>query len=585
MKLMNRFFLSLTVGLSLAVSTPTLAQTVTQQGSQIKLNGRTFEAAWATWPAETGPTIGISDSGLRQRIGADLLSTNNHQQQPINWFTSQPTILKARHSPSGAYRYLDVAALAQTWGWQMQPQGNVLSINSPAAQVQAVRIGQQEWGNRIVVDLDRPAPWRMTQLSVSRDAVQPRTFKLTLDTTAAATAVQRWQGGKQSALKNLEVKTQGGQTTLSGTIAGNMRPQVWMVPNPNRLVIDVQANAPQPRSILWAPGILWQERSIAVGSKQFPVVWLALNPQQPGLKIRPIWGNPNALVGIDPLLSIAARSQVAAAINGGYFNRTNQTTLGAIRREGQWVSSPVLNRGAVAWTDQGQLEMGRLSLQESLVTPNGQHQIVSRDSGYPQRGIALYTPGWGPSYTPILGTEKIVSVVGDRIVDQRDSKSAASFPIPRDGYLLVLRSYDAGAALAIGNTLTLKTTTVPAQFNQFPNILGAGPLLVYNGQLVLNASAEQFSPSFRTQAAPRSGIGQQSDGTILLAAAHNRVNGRGPTLAEWAEIMRQLGSVQALNLDGGSSTALYLGGQLLDRHPGTAARVQNALGVSLSSAP
>ncbi|MGF1601400.1 MAG: phosphodiester glycosidase family protein [Thermosynechococcaceae cyanobacterium] len=582
---MNRPFFPLMVSLALVMSAPALAQTVTQQGSVINLNGRTLNAAWATWPAGTGQTIGISDSGLRQRMGFDLLSTSNYQQQPVSWFTGQPTVLNARLAPSGAYRYLDVATLSQTFGWRLQPQGNVLQITSPAAQVQSVRVGRQTWGNRIVVDLDRPAPWQMTQLTVSRDAVKPRSFKIALDAAALPAATQRWAIGDKDALRTLAVTTQGGQTIISGEIAGNMRPQISMVPNPNRLVIDIQANAPQPRSIQWAPGIQWQEQTISSGGQQFPVVWLALNPQQPGLKLRPIWGNPNALVGIDPLLSMAARSQVAVAINGGYFNRKNQTTLGAIRRDGQWVSSPVLSRGAVAWTDQGQFAMGRLALQETLTTPSGSLAVVSRDSGYPQRGIALYTPVWGPSYTPILETEKIISVVGDRVVDQRDSKSASSFPIPRNGYLLVLRSFDAGAALAPGSSLTLQATASPTQFNQFPNILGAGPLLVYNNQVVLNANAEQFSPAFGTQAAPRSGIGQRSDGTIILAAAHNRVNGMGPTLKEWAEIMRQLGSVQALNLDGGSSTALYLGGQLLDRHPSTAARVQNGLGVSLTPAP
>lgn len=582
---MNRYLFPLPIlaGISLAVSPPALAQSVTQQGTQIQLNGQTFNAAWGAWSSDSGQAIGISDSGLRQRIGAELLSTSRPEQQPINWFTSQPTVLAARHAPSGAYRYLDVTPFAQTFGWQMQPQGNVLQIKAPAAQAQTVRLGRQAWGHRIVVDLDRPTPWRMNELTVSRDAKKPRTFSLTVDATFATSDLQNWEGSETDALRNLEVKPQAGKTVITGEIAGNMRPQISMVPNPNRLVIDILGSAPQPRSIQWAPGLRWQEQSVTLGNDQFPVVWLALKPQQPGLKLEPIWGNPNALVGINPLLSIAERSQVAAAINGGYFNRNNQTPLGAIRKAGQWISSPILNRGAVAWGDQGELAMGRLALRETLVTPSGQLPVVSRDSGYPQRGIALYSPVWGASYTPILETEKIISVVNDRVVDQKDSQSATSFPIPRDGYLLVLRSFDAGTALAPGNALTMQATASPTQFDPFPNIVGAGPLLVQNSQIVLNAATEQFKPPFDTQSAPRSAIAQQADGTLVLAAAHNRINGPGPTLREWAGILRQLGATQALNLDGGSSTALYLGGQLLDRHPGTAARVQNAIGISLST--
>ena len=40
-----------------------------------------------------------------------------------------------------------------------------------------------------------------------------------------------------------------------------------------------------------------------------------------------------------------------------------------------------------------------------------------------------------------------------------------------------------------------------------------------------------------------------------------------------------MGAVSALNLDGGSSTQVYLGGEIIDRSPATAARVNNGIGV------
>jgi len=52
-----------------------------------------------------------------------------------------------------------------------------------------------------------------------------------------------------------------------------------------------------------------------------------------------------------------------------------------------------------------------------------------------------------------------------------------------------------------------------------------------------------------------------------------------PNFAELAQILQQMGAVEGLNLDGGSSTSLYLGGSLLDQPPSTAARVHNAIGI------
>ena len=60
---------------------------------------------------------------------------------------------------------------------------------------------------------------------------------------------------------------------------------------------------------------------------------------------------------------------------------------------------------------------------------------------------------------------------------------------------------------------------------------------------------------------------------------HTRVGGSGASLDEMAQIMQSLGATDALNLDGGSSTGLVLGGQLIDRSPVTAARVHNGIGV------
>ncbi|WP_261891455.1 phosphodiester glycosidase family protein [Acaryochloris marina] len=576
--------LAVTPAAQVAVNQPIVqvASASTHQGNQIQLNGRTYPVAWTQWqdPGQSTLSTGISDSGLNRRFGVDLTSSNDFRQQPVQWFTPKPIALTTRFSENGASRYLDISPLARSVNWQIQPQGNVLKIQSPTTKIGKIRSGRQQWGHRLVIDLDQPTPWQMERLTNSRSGKKDREFVLSIDATAAAGLGKSWKFPGKSALKSLKITRKQGRTLLSGVIAGTKHPRVWMLTNPNRLVIDIKGGVPEQRSILWAPGILRQERVISLGNKQYPVTWLALNPQTPGLKLQPIWGNRNALLGIHPLLSMAQGNQVAAAINAGYFNRNNKTPLGAIRQDGQWISSPILNRGVVAWNPQGQFQMGRLNLQQVLSTSGGKRlSIVSLDSGYPQKGIARYTPTWGPAYTPILKTEKIITVINNQVVSEKVSTSAKSFAIPKNGYLLVLRSFEVGGALAPGTQLQIQTATTPASFNGFPNIVGAGPLLVSNGQVVLNAKAEKFRPPFDTQSAPRSGIGQTADGTILLAAVHNRVGGPGPTLKEWALIMQRLGSVNALNLDGGSSTSLYLGGQLLDRHPVTAARVQNGIGV------
>jgi hypothetical protein len=294
-------------------------------------------------------------------------------------------------------------------------------------------------------------------------------------------------------------------------------------------------------------------------------------------------------VGTAPIIQTAQLWQASAAINAGFFNRNNQLPLGAIRRDGRWWSGPILNRGAIAWNDRGQFKFGRLSLQETLITSaGGRLPILFLNSGYLEPGIARYTPEWGSTYTPLADNEVLIVVQNDQVTGQIPGGVAgkASFPIPSDGYLLTLRSNSTDpSSLGVGTQVRIEQVTAPADFGSYPYILGGGPLLLQNRQIVLDAKAEQFKDAFIQQSASRSVIGTTATGTLIIATIHNRVGGRGPNLTETAQLMQQMGAIDALNFDGGSSTGLYLGGQLLDRSPYTAARVHNGLGIFLQSLP
>ncbi|MBV9388455.1 MAG: phosphodiester glycosidase family protein [Chroococcidiopsidaceae cyanobacterium CP_BM_ER_R8_30] len=573
-------------------------------------------------------------------------------------------------------------------GWQIKVLGNTLSITTPVARVEAIQHSLQSWGERIVINLDRPTPWQVTQqyevgelggqvgksipvslLPAPLPLISPtQTWKITIDATlkqpppttpnpqrqshtsptgvattggtptperltpgdpalATGSATRsllnggnlrtrqapqvgepaQGAGSRQSPqrgepphgagssvgtpssppplISTLNIKATQSQTILQVDVPDGFVPHITTLPNPNQIAIDFRLDAPPLRDILWAPGLRWRQQLVNLDSSRFPVVWLEINLFAPGLKIRPIWSNPNTLIGTAPLIRTAQLYGAAAAINGGFFNRHEQLPLGAIRRDGRWLSSPILNRGAIAWNEFGQVKIGRLSLQETLTTSLGESlPILALNSGYIEAGIARYNSDWGPTYTPLNDNEIIIVVEHQQVTAQFAGGAAgqATFPIPPNGYLLVIRDRSAVAqSLPIGTGVSLDTTT-PSDFAPYSQVLGAGPLLIQNQQIVLDAKAEHFSNAFIKETAPRSAICTlAAPGTLLIAAVHNRIGGVGPTLAELALLLQQMGCVDALNLDGGSSTSLYLGGRLLDRSSSTAARVHNGLGVFL----
>ena len=64
---------------------------------------------------------------------------------------------------------------------------------------------------------------------------------------------------------------------------------------------------------------------------------------------------------------------------------------------------------------------------------------------------------------------------------------------------------------------------------------------------------------------PRTAIGQRKDGTLLLLVTDGRGrNGHlGASASDLIDIMVEYGAVNAANLDGGSSSCMYLNGEYL----------------------
>ncbi|MGB6295471.1 MAG: phosphodiester glycosidase family protein [Rivularia sp. (in: cyanobacteria)] len=623
------------------------------QGNQISINGRTLPGTWVQQKGKNknqSDAIYISDGALRQLIGVDLLSTNSPQLQPVQWFSSlsKPQVLTGFLEQG--YRYLDITKFARQAKWKVQANGNTLAISTPRAKVKTIKhdisSSQQQ---RLIIDLDRPTPWKLTAGSlikkpkptqpkplvkpeikvpslpfpsrnvvINTDTPAPkpkpkpkplpaREWIITIDGVANRNLVSRYTPApsipKPIKLDNpfktpqpisletpepliKQVEVVNNQTVIRLVVPFGLTPKVSTLPKPNRLVVDVRPDALVGRSIDWAPGLLWRQQLVSLGGDRFPVVWLEIDPRTSQAKIRPVATNQDKQEGTAPLIKTARKYLAAAAINGGFFNRKNRLPLGAIRRDSEWLSGPILNRGAIAWNDAGKFYMNRLSLQENLIIPNNQNLPISHlNSGYVQQGIARYTNLWGENYTPLTDNEIIVAVQNNKVTQQyAGSKAGVGFaPIPKNGYLLALRSgaVSNAAQFQIGTPLRLTSSTVSPEFNRYPHILGAGPLLLKDNQIVLDAQAEKFSKAFAEQKAIRSAICTTSTGKLIVAAVHDRAGGKGPSLTEHAKLMQQLGCVNALNLDGGSSTSLYLGGQLLDRSPNTAASVHNGIGIFL----
>jgi len=565
---MNRWMSrTLTLGAVLVLAQPAAAM---GQGDVVELNGVTAKAQW--WRRPEG--FYIEESWFEEVLGGELLSSERVEQQRVKWYSS-PFFVGTRHDRPVRYRYFNLQPLLETWAPTVQ--GKVLRLTTPAATITALRRSPQPWGDRLALDLSGPAPWQLHR--------EGNTVTLRVEAAGKGDGEEGTAPG--NLVETLTVQTRGRQTQVRLAVKPEAVVQATTLADPPRLIVDVRTEAvPPDREIAWAEGLRYREQTVTAGTgRAFPSQTLEINLRQPGLKLRPLWNRATAMVGTVTLPLLADRHGVAAALNGGFFNIPRQLPVGPVRFEGRWLAGPVLERGAIAWNDEGQVAIERLRYQEEVVVGDRAVPLTELNSGYVRPGIARYTPDWGPTYQPLTDNEVLIPVqpqggvlrVGAR---QPGGKAGGpAVPIPRNGYLLVARNAgEALAALRPGAAIQGTARTVPPVFSELPYALGGGPLLLKEGQAVLDPNREGFRSPFERQGAPRSVVATTGNGTLLLTAI-----GGTPTLAETLDVLRQLGAHNALNLDGGGSSTLYLGGRVRNRRQ--LRPIHNALGIVLAPPP
>lgn len=108
---------------------------------------------------------------------------------------------------------------------------------------------------------------------------------------------------------------------------------------------------------------------------------------------------------------------------------------------------------------------------------------------------------------------------------------------------------------------------------QLRDAVSFGPFLVINGKGIIKKGNGGWG------LAPRTAIGQTADGTVLFLVIDGRqLTSVGASLKDVQEIMLQYGAINAANLDGGSSSALFYDGTIINNPSGKkgARQVPNA---------
>ena len=535
-----------------------------RQGSSIRINGRLQSARWL-WVGGLGNTpqqLWIPLEVLENQLGVTSRSRSDGALE-LEWFGQELKV------PASAQRSLEdevaveVISLFGRIGVGLRQEGSLLSLELARPQLLQVRSSNPGPVKRIVLDLGGPA-------TIGRD-----------DAGLVVDLLSR--SDQQALLGSLGLQAQQDSAGLRLKPSAAKLTRVFSLGEPNRVVIEwpdqgaaSRTDSPAPidprLQALLGKELQW-DRLVRQGVR---INAIRIDPLKASLQLRPL-ARPGGMEGLSSLVQLANQQQAWVAINGGYFNRVRRLPLGALKQDGRWLSGPILNRGVAAWDERTMPRFGRLQLSEWVVGPGALRLPVAVvNSGYVQRGISRYTADWGPNYRALSGSETGLLIQGGLVRQQLGpSELDAGVALRGDDLLLVGRG---GAELPWGLGDRLQIESRPSSnLGLATHVIGGGPLLLQAGRIVLNGAAENFSSAFLSQGAPRTVLARD-DRQIWLITLEG-IQDSGPSLGETAALLQQLGLQDALNLDGGSSTGLVLGGSLQVKGRGVAGSVHNGVGL------
>jgi exopolysaccharide biosynthesis protein len=328
-----------------------------------------------------------------------------------------------------------------------------------------------------------------------------------------------------------------------------------------------------PRTRL-APGVTHRGISTTAAAGQVLGDVIEVDLSHPGVHADLL--TPGAVAASSPLAEMADRSGATAAINGDFFDigRTDAPAGPAVadgrplkaavppgRRMGPAVPGSEVDSVFTVGTDRV-ARIDRLRLEASASGPSGTYEVVALNQyAVPVNGIGIFTSEWGD-------VDRARTLCGTDV--DRDAPCAAEQAevLVRDGTVvragrpgsgriprgeLALTGREKGAAtvrsLQVGDRVDVEYELVP-QSGFAPELAVGGSPIMVDGTPVRGLDDRER--------APRSAAGISGDGRHLwlLTLDGRQSDSVGATLHELAQLLRELGVDDAVNLDGGGSSTL-----------------------------
>ncbi len=275
----------------------------------------------------------------------------------------------------------------------------------------------------------------------------------------------------------------------------------------------------------------------------------------------------NQIQGRATLAQMSKKLDEIAMINASYFMPSG-SLIGVTKIDDEIVGVDDYYRSAIGIDYGGGVIFGRVRYQGGVHFYGSEIDIDGVNCERGENALVLYNRYFGKTTgTNNFGIEVVVQDGTIMAINRRKGNNV----IPQDGYIISAHGTAATFfdSAQVGDSIRInqKIFSDDKQLRKYPTIIGAGPRLVKDGTIAVNAIEEKFPNDIRVGRAPRSAFGVNEYGDYIFAVVDGRqAHSRGCTLEEWANILlKNFGAVNAINLDGGGSTELIVKDSLVNK--------------------
>jgi exopolysaccharide biosynthesis protein len=297
----------------------------------------------------------------------------------------------------------------------------------------------------------------------------------------------------------------------------------------------------------------------------------------------------DAAIGTEKTSSIATRHGAVAAINAGFFRLDGSIfagdAAGVLQIDGGYISEPQNGRVALflindpnrTGPDKSGIHIRHFSFRPYLAIGKGEITVDGIHREPKANELIRFTPEFGRTTLTSPGGMEVVVRKGRifRILDNGESTA-----IPEDGFVVSASGKAAdelkklvkfNRRVRVMSSHTVRLDGSEGFYNSgtlaalADDITNGVPQLIKNGKIDITWEQEKASRAFVEMRHPRTAVAKLKDGKFLMITVDGRSEASGGiSLYDLADYLLSLGAVDAMNLDGGGSTTMFLDGKVVN---------------------